>query len=557
MNEQAQAHEVARIPSILGRIARATSLTMLFYWGLYALLAPVSNIDAMMFHLPRLLIAEHGGLFDNPEWNSAFQLCYPWTFDAVHLPLLHLGFGLALPSYACLAGTCLVVYRLLLLRAGADAAWAGVLGLLAMPMLVQQGTSNKNDLVLVFCGAVWLGALLDYLGDGRKRNLLWMALALGFMAGAKTTGLVFGLVLGVLSLWALRRDLHRALAFCGVCAGSLFVFGSVETYVETYRYFGDPLGPPHLSALIRNKDGARGTAANLVRYASAAIWFGPPGYEPGESLQTEASKVRNDFLQAANISDAGRQDNYDDTQTPIRHHTFEEYCGYGPLGMPIMAVTFASLLFWRPSRAWWRLAISALAVLVILSAMLTYQTWNGRYLMPAYALGSAALVLLLWNGKTGRSWWVARLAFIATCAAMAVAMPSITHNRRPVDLVSSVVNRQAVAGSCYPIAQHLIDKAAELQAQHPSSRVHLLANQSSVILPFLQHQTDMPVLSLEKVERGIREGLLRDGDLIIELSKSRIPAHTCLMEELSVQNPFAPNGPPQSGRILRVSLPSR
>lgn len=76
-----------------GRVARAVSLLMFAYWGLYALLAPVTNIDSQMYNLARLELALRGGLFANPYFTSVFHVMHPWGFDAVHLPFMALGWG--------------------------------------------------------------------------------------------------------------------------------------------------------------------------------------------------------------------------------------------------------------------------------------------------------------------------------------------------------------------------------------------------------------------------------------------------------------------------------
>ena len=52
-------------------------------------------------------------------------------------------------------------------------------------------------------------------GKGRRGHLAWMAVALGFMAGAKTTGLLYAGLLSLVTLWELRSSGALALRSLG------------------------------------------------------------------------------------------------------------------------------------------------------------------------------------------------------------------------------------------------------------------------------------------------------------------------------------------------------
>src|SRR5580704_4157982 len=107
----------------LGRISRFVACLGLVYWGTYALVAPVTNIDSQIYNIARVELALRGGLFGNRLFTSINQIIWPWAFDAVHLPFLQLGWGYALPSFCCFAGTCYVVFAMMRSRYGPDAAW--------------------------------------------------------------------------------------------------------------------------------------------------------------------------------------------------------------------------------------------------------------------------------------------------------------------------------------------------------------------------------------------------------------------------------------------------
>ncbi|MEO6876458.1 MAG: hypothetical protein ABI222_16705 [Opitutaceae bacterium] len=60
--------------SWLGRLARAIAFLLLGYWGIYALVTPVTTADSQMYHLARLDLALRGGLFNCPWFTSVYQL---------------------------------------------------------------------------------------------------------------------------------------------------------------------------------------------------------------------------------------------------------------------------------------------------------------------------------------------------------------------------------------------------------------------------------------------------------------------------------------------------
>jgi len=66
-----------------------------------------------VYNLGRLLIAEKPGFWKNPHWFSERQVIFPWAFDAVHYPFVKLGFGEAVPSFLCLVGLLIIVYKIL------------------------------------------------------------------------------------------------------------------------------------------------------------------------------------------------------------------------------------------------------------------------------------------------------------------------------------------------------------------------------------------------------------------------------------------------------------
>lgn len=169
------------------RIIRATAWLLGASWLLYAVVTPVTVTDGQLYNQARFYVIRQEGLFSGWIPTQWMQLAFPWTFDAVHWPFLQIGFGMALPSFACLLGILTVVHVHVREHYGRDAAWRCVLALLALPTLVYQGTSTKNDIAVVFAALAWWHAIQRWRTTSRPIFLAASALAIAFAVGAKTS----------------------------------------------------------------------------------------------------------------------------------------------------------------------------------------------------------------------------------------------------------------------------------------------------------------------------------------------------------------------------------
>ena len=510
-------------PGPLGRTCRFCFWALLAYWGAYALVAPVTNVDSQMYDLSRLTVAMRGGLFNNGLFTSIYQVMWPWTFDAVHLPFLELGWGCALPSFLCLAGTCYAVFAMTRARFGADAAWTALVALMALPCLVYQATSTKNDIPVLFTGAVWAYARWRWRRERRGVHVFWMALALGFMSGVKTTGALYAAILGAWMLWGLRDDRRVALRAASGLALAVLLFGSIETYVDSARVFGDPMGPPQVVRELRNPDGLRGAAANLSRYVAGSLYAGPTDQLWAARLEESIVGGERAFLARAGLADAGYYKTFSDRTLFFYQSGLEESSGFGPVGTIAMAAILAAGVLWRPRAVSWRLAAAALAGLLLLCLTVAYHEWVNRYLICWYALGSLAVVCALWERESAfrraLRWGLAALAI-----ASAAAAPLLSYNRGPASIVASLRDREAFETSAYPLIGRLRARLRELRAQAPGSTVYYVACNDSPVLPILEDpRLDAVVLTPPGFTDLAAAGLLRNGDLVIEDFDTRSP----------------------------------
>ena len=252
-------------------LAASVLAVLMLYWLVWSVVGPVTNQDSLIYHLARLWLIEQTGLFHNTSYTWITQLILPWTFDAVHYPLLRLRYGYALPSFLCLVGIMGIVFAWVRERGDTLDGLRACLGLLSMPAVVMLATTTKNDLVLAFCLLCWIEALRRYAARPADGPLLFAALALGFLAGSKLTGVLYGGPAAVVSVWVARRRPRDAVWFGVALALMLALNGSGEIYLNNYLQFGHWSGDPEWYRHAANNDGWRGFLANEMRYGTSLL----------------------------------------------------------------------------------------------------------------------------------------------------------------------------------------------------------------------------------------------------------------------------------------------
>lgn len=449
------------------RVVRALVRALGAYWLAYAAVTPVTVTDGHLYNQARLYVIRQQGLFS--PWLPAqwMQLAFPWTFDAVHWPFVLAGAGVALPSFACLAGVLAVVFRAVRRDYGADTAWRSVLALLALPTLVYQGTSTKNDIAVVFAAFAWWHAMRRWLAAGRPLHLVASAMAIAFAAGSKTSGLALAPPLTLASLWWLRRR-RRALAawlLCGLL--SAIALGSIETYAASLRAFGHPLGPRGLESLA-NRDGVAGAAANLIRHLLGNI---DPGIDRlpgiGRHAQLRLEPLCRTLLEAAGLRGKGHASGSSDARLDFAKTGHEAADGFGPLGtLALLAIPWL-LATHSPRSGPWKLAAAALVTLAGTSWLTGYGPWQNRFLLLPFTLATLALVLAL--DRPWRRHGAVRAAGLALLVFGAVAMPAFSFNRRPQDLWLAVADRDRFTTREAPHLLPVIETVRAYRARCPDA----------------------------------------------------------------------------------------
>ncbi len=466
----------------LDRCVQALVWALLIYWGLFALFTPVAVTDSLVYNLARLPLAERYGLFGNSNWYSTKQIVFPWSFDALHLGFLYLRFGYALPSFFCLVGTLLVVFRLARAWAGASAAWWTLLLILSMSTIVFQATSTKNDLGVVFAGAAGFYAYWQY---RRSREPLWLAIlaiALGFLPGIKNSGVIPAAGLALIAAWELRHERRRLLGLIAGTALSALLLGSAETYYNNWLLYGHALGPTDFVAMHSNRDGLRGAAASCIRYLFGAVnlgWtppYGPPPYVP--ALERACRAV----LRATGLVNVGYWPMSNDATLSILRLGGEGSCDYALIGTCVVPLALWQLVrrSWRSPA--WQLAAAGVIYLASIALTVAWMPFNLRFLMPCFILFALAVTVgeqaLLRDSRLFRSLLLLLAAFSATIPTY------YSFNKQPRDLVGGITLREWEFFLERPTLRPIYQATQAWTAAHPHGRVLLLASGDSGVLAF-------------------------------------------------------------------------
>lgn len=454
------AFEPARLPRFLATVLAG-------WWGLFALVLPVTVWDSQVYNVARLRVAEWGGILQNDGWNSLRQIAFPWTFDAVHLPLLWLGFGYSLPSFACFLGILLVVFRFVCAHWGRLRAWWCVAAILGLPTVIYQATSTKNDLAVVFGIVCWFYALWQW---WRKPGEAWLpifgALAVAFAAGSKSSGIPLGALacLFQAGFHFVRAEFRPLRNFCLAFAAAILVVGSIETYVVNQREFGRPLGPTHLVDDHRNRDGLGGALANAVRYfiGNQSLGFDAAQREPafGETLL----KANHAILHALGVEQMGYRADFNPGNMKFLKTGWEAASDYGLLGaLALWAALWAIWVRPRPDPLW-RIAAAGWLPFLLTAATVAWMPWNARFLQLSFLAFTVVFVLLLLGSGTPAPWRTRLLLLLVLVGG--VYAPLFSKGRTPADLPRALRDRPGSIIAERPEMKPILD---DLQQRFPAA----------------------------------------------------------------------------------------
>jgi hypothetical protein len=439
-------------------LSAAALVLLLPYWLAWSLLEPVRNVDSQVYNLARLWVIEDGGLFLNRSYTATTQLIMPWSFDAVHYPFVRLGYAYALPSFLCLLGIMSLAFTWARERGDVVDGLRAGLGFLAMPMVVMQATTTKNDIVLAFCLFCWIEALRRHRGEPAPVPAILAALALAFLAGSKLTGIEYAIVAVAVSVWVLRRRPADLAWFAGAFVAALGLIGSWEIFLNNYLQFGDWRGDPLLYRYNSNVDGWRGFFANELRYAASLldVEILPTALrEHFAHLKFEACQA---LLRALHVEGLGLMSlpwrplgNANLAHLMATRPPLEFNATFGIVGALVMIVAPVAIVVRRRLDLPAALVLGGAGAQVLIALTLGWHPANHRYFTAAACLGWAGLSLLVVSDR--RRW--AGLGLTVVAAASALLLP-FSAERSPAHLALAAHNRDALLT---PFVQEMIERA--------------------------------------------------------------------------------------------------
>jgi hypothetical protein len=498
---------------------KALIVSLLLYWGACALLLPVTTSDCQVYNLARLRVAERAGFWQAEAWNSVREVTYPWAFDAVHYPFLKTAWGVGIPSFLAFLGLLVIVFQLVAPRFGEYAALWSILTLLSMPTLMLQATTTKNDLVVVFGAGCWVYSLVRFQRSRNNFFLFAAALSLAFIAGSKNIALGVSVIAAVATGWLFRRDVRSLLLFALFLGPLLLLFGSIETYLLSWKLYHDPIGPKRFVTEQLNGDGLRGTIANFFRHYLANISLGVDGIDCHSCFPNYLEKKCRDLLESLGLQDAGCRRDFKDATLPFLKDGFDSGYDFGVIGC--LALLISSCVICRPKWGDIRWALSAAGFIAMLPICwaIAWTPWDVRYFCLSFTLFGIVLALLVFgtpfpdwrssgqeagvfparesaaasssssvsfvpSGRCffGRSWL--QLGFGVVILWSAISLPLHCGQRRPLDLWNALFARADISLRQRPETIPVYKDVLNLRANR-TDRWFLVASENSWTLPFL------------------------------------------------------------------------
>jgi hypothetical protein len=456
---------------------------LLLYWGVLAVILPVNNWDSHTYNLARLAVIEKMGFWQGCAWNSIRQSAFPWVFDAVHFPFLKLGWGTALPSYISFLGLTIIGFNLVAERFGKGSAYLALLILLTMPTLMMQATTTKNDLVVVYCFAVWFYAIVRYQRTAYRACLFWCALSLSFASGCKTSAIPICIILFTVSLIRIITNKKALFCFLLFTAFLLPLFCSLETYCLNWFLYHHPLGPSSFISRHSNSDGFLGAAANVIRYYIGNISFGIPDFKKDLHLTSISEQICRIILHFLHLKNVGYSADVNDQNLQFLRNGWDSGSDFGVFAS--LAMIYCSFRCLRPCmrNPIWILSIVGFIQLGINAWFIAWMPWNTRFLCGSFIAFTVA-------GSIAFSRYSVKhpLIFRSTSvfiALAAIANPIQCRDRNPISIAKSITHRSEIAFDQRRVVLPVYYEVIELK-NAGATKWSLVAGSDSWVLPFLE-----------------------------------------------------------------------
>jgi 4-amino-4-deoxy-L-arabinose transferase-like glycosyltransferase len=399
---------------------------LLFAVGLTAILAPPSTWDAMEYHLPRVTMwmSNHSvAFFSTPDYR---QLVFgPWAEYAMMHTIELWGSNrlVNLIEFFSLCGSVLAASLIAqLLGAGRRGQVFAAVACAAIPQGLLEASGAMNGYVEAF----WIAATVLFLLLWNRKPRVFFAVTAGCAAGLAlaTKGTAYVLLpFLVLACWAmgLPETRDRFWKLVPAFALSLLLI-NLPQYARNYAFDGNPLGlptPDHFGSVnVRvPRVTMKGILANVLRNAS--LHFGLRGDHLNQHTEA-AFRFCMTHLLHADPDDPGWLWHESFRVNPL---SLNEVTA-GDLLPALLTLLTMGVLAWKHGRAnlaWYALGI--VASFVLLSALLRWQMWGGRFQLALFVVAAPL------SGTVLELYFRRNLATVVAAALLLGALPYAFANR--------------------------------------------------------------------------------------------------------------------------------
>ncbi|MFG2038993.1 hypothetical protein [Dactylosporangium sp. NPDC048998] len=371
----------ARVRVLMGAVGLLVAAELVL-----ALASSPNNYDSNSYHLPKI---EHwiadGNVGNFATAQTQQLILVPGAeFLLLQLRLLTGGDGtLNLLQWAAgLLGALALARCAAQLGAGRAGQWLAAAVFLTAPAIVLESTSTQNDLVVT----AWIACAATIALDARRRpataaDVLALAGAAGLVMVTKSTGLMA--LLPVLAYWAvcqLRRKKIKPTLYggCAVAAACALLAG--PSLLRVQEAFGSPFGPPgYRTALSTTRHDPPAVLVNGLRLGASTLLTPVPQV----NAAVGGAVVRIAGLVGVDPNDPAITQ-WRSVFPGDRWKPDEDRSPY-PVQSALALLATALGLCFRRTRGY---AAMVLGALVLTAAIVKWQDWGNRLILPAFAVAT-------------------------------------------------------------------------------------------------------------------------------------------------------------------------
>ena len=394
-----------------------------------ALVAAPDNADSLSYHLPRI---EHWAQNRSVEFFPTAIHRQTGTSPGAEYLLTHLRL-LAGPEefynllqWAAAIGCAMVVSRIALqLGAGRGGQLLAAATVLTAPLVTLEATSTQTDLVVAFwvaCGASL--ALAGLRSPTGWAHAGWLGLATGLTAVTKVNGVA--VLAPFFALWVVGNRWRPAITRGAVVLAVAAALAGPFT-VRAAHEWGDPAGDPAVQAIALQR---HDPAAVIVNGARIGVTVLATPSDAVNARMVGAVDALGDLLHVA--PDDPRlmfgAPRFTSVALPYPDEDHEPY----PIQALAVLLAVGAGLFLRPRRPY---AIAAAVSLVLTAALIAWQPWVNRLILPTFVAGAPLVGLLAVRGRRA----IGAVAAVVLVAGGQAAYTVWTGQPRPLGTVNSVL----------------------------------------------------------------------------------------------------------------------